>query len=367
MYIIIVTYFLSVLNIIKYLGISKKGIIYLIMYIFNYIDYNSLIIGGLIVSLSNYNYIRIFTLLFITIAQSYNLQYYSLLSLWVKGLLYGLNLIHPLLFYFIIINLFIYLNFNFKNFKTTISTIFYIAVFSLCLGMIWGSINDGWGFFWTNDLIELVLLFYIILITIIVHKIHLNIFKYVLIYIVISVLLIFVRFNIVFSVHSFFISSKIKSFYLWIYSWLQFIACNNYSILIYYLLLFILIFYYFILFYINSKKLYLNNFYITLLHLTIFLVFISFMFNITYYIIINSVFIKSYKFILFEIYNLSSNTHYILLNEHLLSNINKTLNYLLIYKKVANLNYSYFYILYLMWFYFNLLLFLISIFKIYNK
>lgn len=367
MFIYIILYILSSLFVISFINLNNKGFIYLLMYMFNFIDYNFLILSIFLITISNIFYIKYFLILIIFTPQNYILNFSLFKTSWVSGLLYGFNLIHPILFYLTVLSLFYFLFYSFKFFKIIISNLIYIGFLSLLLGMFWGSINEGWGFFWTNDLIELILLFYIICLIIILHSIKTNFYKISIFFFCITIILIFVRFNIVFSVHSFFVSSKIKSLYLWYYFWVQF---NYYRLFIYlytYFFFYIFISYICLTYIFNFKNIHTNYLYLYYFHVLIFLVFFNFMFNITYYVIIDYILvnIKLYSNLYKD--SLITNSKYLLNFNNFNNILNKTLNYIFIYYRLANLYYNYLYLLYLIWLYFIIFIFTISILKIYNN
>lgn len=141
----------------------------------------------------------------------------------------GYNVIHPVLFYssFIIIAS-IYFN-NIFFFK--IKSIWYTSVVALLLGGLWGLGNSVWGFFWVNDRIELILLFYIIVLLILIHSYWSSI-MYIYLYQVVcclSLLVLLARWNFMFTRHSFFNLSNLTNIFI-VYIYLYY-TCKPIQIL----------------------------------------------------------------------------------------------------------------------------------------
>lgn len=133
---------------------------------------------------------------------------------WPSSLLVGLNTIHPYLYYCSFILLLITLSkFFFFNNIIFKNTILYIAIIALFLGMMWGSVNDLWGFFWVNDLVELVLL---LLISLLIHYIHVYskyvVHSFIVSFFTLIVILYSIRLGIGNSRHSFFLDLQLSSY-----------------------------------------------------------------------------------------------------------------------------------------------------------
>lgn len=140
-------------------------------------------------------------------------------NLWPITLSYGFNLSHPLLLYLSVF--FFYSMLVYKSFikiKLIVPTI--VIGVALYLGMYWGGINNIWGFFWTNDHIELILLFLFIILATWIHSLsykNLGIL-YIVSYVYIVFYTILVRFGLIFSIHSFFIKKNLVNISLLIFS-----------------------------------------------------------------------------------------------------------------------------------------------------
>lgn len=128
-------------------------------------------------------------------------------------LLIGYNSWHPMLFYVsILFCLFLVLSgFSFVKIRTKF--VFASLSFTLILGGYWGLGNSVWGYFWVNDVIELVLLAYIVIVGVFIHTILPKNIS-LIIFIAsccIGIFLILLRYGVVFTRHSFFDNKNIKN------------------------------------------------------------------------------------------------------------------------------------------------------------
>lgn len=159
--------------------------------------------------------ILIYTYYFTLFSSNLNLNLEWPMSLWI-----GLNTIHPYVYYLSFIFLIVLSWQKFAwELKISYNLILYTFCFALLLGMIWGSVNDLWGFFWVDDLIEFVLL---LLVTLTLYQLHIyrsptihSLYIYLL---TIMSILFCVRWGIAGSRHSFFLELQIASYanYLWV-------------------------------------------------------------------------------------------------------------------------------------------------------
>ena len=152
-----------IINFINIYILNNNSILYFIIYYLTYLDVNMFIVTlFLTLFLSKkiiYKVLIVWLLYFISITiYSNNLS----VCFWINELTYGFNTTHPILFYISLILIFI----NIKNFyiiKNYKIVNLLLTVITLLLGMYWGSINPGWGFFWSNDQIEYILFFFFII------------------------------------------------------------------------------------------------------------------------------------------------------------------------------------------------------------
>lgn len=168
-------------------------------------------------------------------------------------LLIGFNSWHPPLFY---VSLCCCLLFFFRaEYTLYLSRIrlLFITSITLLLGGYWGLGNSVWGYFWVNDPIELILLLFVSIMVLTIHTTNNNnlIVHLVLILLCGCILLIFLRFGIFFTRHSFFNTKGLTNtiFLLFLsllfcdiavmYLVLFFIFCLFFSHFVYYLLLYL--------------------------------------------------------------------------------------------------------------------------------
>lgn len=173
--------------------------------------------------MTNLNYVTLLLIFFFLASRVNNVQYafffFSIVpdlatfSRVPAQLLVGYNSWHPMLFYVSILScLFLVLSvFSFVKFKA--KSVFALLSLTLILGGYWGLGNSVWGYFWVNDIIELVLLAYIVIAGIFIHTI-LPRNTSLIIFIAsccIGIFLILLRYGVVFTRHSFFDNKNIKN------------------------------------------------------------------------------------------------------------------------------------------------------------
>ncbi len=222
-----------------------------------------------------------------------NFKHLNLVLLWLT-LYNGTGLLHPPILYYFLIKIFTFYK---KNIFYLKYKILYLGLISLYLGSLWSSQIDLWGYFWINDFIEYILMYSILLILYLFHK--LNSYKYILflltqIYIVLIVLYL-LRNSFFLTQHNFFNIAKFN---------------KNLSHLI---LIFFL--YFFNKYCLNLKIYKFKNFlnYKKLLQLILkirILYIIHLIFILVFIIWSNSFFIQIPIFIYTNIYNLNQNIFY---------------------------------------------------------
>ena len=166
----------------------------------------------------------------------------------IKNFYFGFYKVHPSILYFCL-TLFLSLKIC-KNlfFKIIHGVLLSLSIFTFFLGSFWALTDSIWGYYWTNDIIESLLLMFILLIY---HKIH-KIYFYKQIYIFLNYFFILInlnllKFNFFFTKHSFIISNNLKFinfFFIIIFSnYIKIKKRNSFrSIIILKYLIFILIF-----------------------------------------------------------------------------------------------------------------------------
>lgn len=149
-------------------------------------------------SLYNYNKLMQIILLFIKFYIKKKKIYF------IKLFINGMFKIHPILFYFIVIHT-VYNLFNkFSVYKFVIKYLLNITIITLLLGSIWALFELKWGYYWSNDSIELNLLLIVLLYTTTIHMLYKNSkFKLYQILIIINLLLL-IRGGYMYTKHNFF-------------------------------------------------------------------------------------------------------------------------------------------------------------------
>lgn len=185
--------------------------------------------GNLNVTLSNWLIITCITLfiikfnnkffffIFFFLSARYLVKNSNLLIPW--ELIVGFNSWHPPLFYASLL-LTILSAVSCEKFVHVRSTlIISTLIITLLLGGYWGLGNSVWGYFWVNDSIELLLLVYIIILLTRVHTIPSKVSFLMFIFLLFGgfVFLIFMRYGLLFTRHSFFELKKINNLYFIIF------------------------------------------------------------------------------------------------------------------------------------------------------
>lgn len=290
----------------------------------------------LIISFFSYNQKFFFFLIFFNFF--YLLYKYNCFFFVSKQLLIGLNNVHPPLFYFsllIFVNLFFF-NKNFIYFNYYF--IIFCAIFALILGGFWGFGNTVWGFFWVNDEIEKILLFYCCLLVTILHfnyyikYIYIYIYTYFLIFLYIYAL----RTGFIFTRHNFFDLKNLNNI---IFSYLIFNYFSISSVIYIYILNFFFKFFlYLSLIKFFSKILLFNNYKIKLIffHILIFSLFIGWLKTRVNNYIFYSVYIyKSITNFSMNFYNFTFFNYFFIFNAKKIIFFNK-LFFLYTYKNFYN-------------------------------
>lgn len=204
---IFIFYYYFLLNIYIVESFNILNYWYTFLYYFNYLDKNYLIFITILIPW--YFDYRLNFFIFLNSIDKSGLIYYNL-YMWPTTLIYGFNLIHPLMFYISLIATGLYFN-RLQLCKIKFTGIYISGTIALLLGMYWGSINEVWGFFWTYDQVEITLLTLLLVLFYYKHssKFVINSWIYVYLYICLIVYILLLRYNIIFTVHSFFISTKL--------------------------------------------------------------------------------------------------------------------------------------------------------------
>lgn len=178
---------------------------------------NNIIIVLVIYLLYNYNKLIVNYIVLVTIQLSI-LSYHECNIL--NNFYLGYYKIHPPLLYLSLILCTIY--FQKKNLIKCIKiNIISLMIITFILGSLWALSQFIWGKYWSYDSIEFILLLFIILYYLIIHKLkHKNPYYGVLVFCKTLFLLILLRLNLIFTKHNFFqqiVSSYIYLIYIYLF------------------------------------------------------------------------------------------------------------------------------------------------------
>jgi len=208
---------------------------------------------------------------------------------WPATLLLGLNTIHPYLYYISFLFLLLFIGQNWSNLSAvSIKKMAFVNSLALLLGMTWGSVNDLWGFFWVNDLIELVLFYLFLLYLYLLHFYGSKRYK-ILFSLIFSIILYIymVRFSIISSRHSFFLDLQIVSYPLYLYFFASYflLSCLYFYVCIVFQLVHLESWFFFLFFYLVIYNLCFNYLKPSLLffHILFFLISFVWAFKIVHY------------------------------------------------------------------------------------
>ena len=308
----------------------------LCIYLNPLIDNNSLY-NILLIKINNIKINFIFVNLVINCLQFVHSSFtYILLSIWILNITntkyltisnfyQGYVKIHPNLQYIGSI-IYVYATINKKiNFKLNKYPLSSIVIISFCLGSLWALFQSVWGYYWSNDSIEYILLIVSYIILIKIHKYYLKKVNNQIIIFLVLFLLVSLRLNLLHTKHNFFSKTSTIKFFIFFLqlSFLQFFLTKtklkskllNLNIIGLSSIIYIL--------YINK----LNSFFIKeLLSILILYITTKFIFNI--YRICNKKLTHLIAYILFYIYILI-NIKYLLINSQLLDLLRKNTNFFL--------------------------------------
>ena len=258
---------------------------------FNKLIFNNILLYLIIVL--NFKKVDLFKLFFVSLYLfSFNLKYlnFFLLEEWPSTLLIGLNNIHPYVYYLSFLILLFTLNKNFFFCScVSLKNLNFGLALALLLGMLWGSLNTVWGYFWVNDYIEIILLTFFIFSLLWLHIYNLKVYKIFFSLISVVVFNIYLlRIGFFSSRHSFFLNTQTASYcnyYVVIFGFITQSFKQLYSfVYIYilantYFLLFLWQFYYFY----SILYLYLKRFFILIFHLFTPMILITWVFCVSHH------------------------------------------------------------------------------------
>lgn len=351
---------------------NSFGFVYFFISLLNFLFTNTQLVFGIVAMFSRSN-IGLSCVLCAALIfdRRFVWNFTSMAQPWIAGLVYGLNTLHPLLFYLTLMLIF-YLFFFRKKILITFPTVVILyALVALILGMHWGSINAGWGFFWSNDAIEYILVAFILILAYTFHAVlhfsKLWVKEFIYLLIIFSIFLI--RFNLFFSVHSFFINPQVKSVVLSLVNFF-FIIIPRYSSLYCLTVLFSSVVIYWLLgFTLSSTYTFLfKRIYLYYLHASFFIVVYCLSFNLYYYGVLDVFYVPNFLFSMLETSLVWSFVDY-LMGDSLAQNNYIALN---LYANVLNSGFYYLvfyykYLYYMGFYYYILFYILISLYKIYSK
>lgn len=179
---------------------------YLSLNLFNLVlcNLNNLIINALILILIYTNLLQLKNtwkfLIIILYIYYINTSEFSILY----NFYFGYYKIHPIILYFGIITLLYRLILNKNIFKFILFYVVVSLIIAFILGSLWALYQSQWGTYWSNDSIEIILLFFIIVGLICIHVNYKN-YIYSFFFLIQSIVLLgCLRYNLVYTKHNFF-------------------------------------------------------------------------------------------------------------------------------------------------------------------
>lgn len=206
---------------------NKLGLFSSILVNLNSIKINTIIMLVSIMLLYNIRLkMYIFTVYIYTII--INVKYTYFINLF----LFGLFKLHTPMFYVGIMLLVIIYSKNYVSIKIKSHTSLTISISAFILGSVWALYTYNWGYYWSNDSIEYMLLLLCFLYTVYIHSINK---QYYFVYYKILLLLIiiyFLRTGLLYTKHNFFDNLIIYTRFLKFYIlFLLFLLCIKYNVL----------------------------------------------------------------------------------------------------------------------------------------
>lgn len=122
-------------------GICITSIIFFFFYLLNYLKINLYLCLYFLVKNLKSGLIIIPILLLCTNNLTFYFYFYE--YLWPKDLLYGFNLIHPILFYVSLLTIVISIYSLNVYLRFTLTVVLAFLMSTLFLGMLWGTVNTG--------------------------------------------------------------------------------------------------------------------------------------------------------------------------------------------------------------------------------
>ena len=117
---------------------------------------------------------------------------------------FGYYKIHPLVLYLGLIFLTYIITLKTHIFKFKNKNILFLLIFAFILGSLWALYQNQWGFYWSNDNIEIILLLFIIINLKNIHINFNNFFYKIFLFMQSILLLLCLRYNLLYTKHNFF-------------------------------------------------------------------------------------------------------------------------------------------------------------------
>jgi len=187
----------------------------------NYLTINILFISQYYIK--HFNYLLIYKIILLLFKKLLN-------TIVIKNFYSGYYKIHPtILYYCVIAYLTVLTQLNFF-FKFLVIYILNLLIFTLILGSLWALVDFIWGYYWTNDAIELILLLYVIILIYFIHQINKKKkFFYICSYITIFLNLNLLKFNFFFTKHNFINLINNNKFWNFFFFFFFFILSHKFS------------------------------------------------------------------------------------------------------------------------------------------
>jgi len=163
-----------------------------------------LLIFSLLIIFSTKNQINLLFLLFITITWKWSKLYF------IKLFFFGFFKSHLILLYISILIFFSSVNYTFKFLKLQKKMSLFLNICAFGLGGRWALFLYNWWYYWTNDAIEYVLLFFTTALLLFIHSLKLSTLIFNFIFLLSTYCLVLLRLNFIYTKHNFFQQSALS-------------------------------------------------------------------------------------------------------------------------------------------------------------
>ena len=214
---------INIININIFCLVNKLGMFVIYLLSLNKLNINLQIVLLIVLLMTSYNYFKVYLL------ATYILVIFSLNKYtdFINNFTYGYFKIHPTLFY-LALSMYMW-NLKKNNFlKFTKLFITIATTISIILGSLWALYQLSWGYYWSNDPIELALVFVLLLFVIQIHTTRLYNYYIHLFFFFVILYIHLIRMGFIYTKHNFFsLLGIFLSFLLFFLYWFYYIMLNN--------------------------------------------------------------------------------------------------------------------------------------------